>query len=165
MVEQPSLKRSLWVRLPPCAPMEKTQKLIFLGGTVGKNNWREPFIERLVASGVSRDSIFNPVVKDWNEAARESEEKAKKEASHFLFYIANPYLEGSTLSAYSMVEATMALYDSPDTTVVVFDPTDIEGHSLKAFLQTEKVLRKRFPTAKIFGNTDEALNWLAAHLK
>ena len=145
--------------------MTTLTKLLFLGGTVGKNEWRKPFTDRLIAAGVSPDAIFNPVVADWNETAQANEERAKKEATHMLFYIANPYLPGSTLSAYSMVEATMALYDKPETTVVVFDSKDITEHSLKAFKQTEKVLRKRFPNAMIFGTVDEAAEQLAAQLK
>jgi len=150
--------------------MTTQTKLVFLGGTCGKNNWRKPLIDKLVSRGVSADCLFNPVVDDWNEAAREAEERAKENASHMLFYIANPYLEGSTLSAYSMVEATMSLYDSMgfDTlpsTIVVFDSTDIEGHSLKAFNQVEKVLRKRFPNAMIFGSLEEATDKLVDLLK
>lgn len=140
-------------------------KLVFLGGTVANNNWREGFIERLVASGVNREVLFNPAVKDWNKEAQEKEEAAKKEASHFMFYIADPKQEGNPLSAYSMVEATMALYDNPQKTVVVFDTEGISGHALKATNQTLNVLKKRFPNCNIFATVAEAENWLVANLK
>jgi len=86
------------------------EKLVFLGGTSGNNDWRDNFILTLVSKGVSKEVLFNPVVKDWNEEAQTREEKAKKEATHLIFYIADPKQEGDPLSTYSMVEATMALY-------------------------------------------------------
>lgn len=133
-------------------------KLVFLGGTVGNNGWREGFVKHFTDLGVDGNLFFNPVVADWNEEAQKNEERAKKEASHFLFYLADPKQDGNPLSAYSMVEATMALYDSPETTVVVFDSEGITGHALKAFNQAQKVLRKRFPNANIF-SLEESLVW------
>ena len=141
-----------------------TNKLVFLGGTCGKNTWRPTLIAQLVAEGVNPSCLFDPVVSDWNDAAQKAEEEAKAKATHMFFYIANPYLKGTELSAYSMVEATMALYDKPQTTVIVFDSTDITEHSLKAFKQTEKVLRKRFPQATILGTRQEAIDWLVKQL-
>jgi len=139
-------------------------KLVFLGGTAGGNPWRERFIEALVGRGASRDALFNPVVKDWNEEAQRREETAKAEASHLVFYVADPKQDGNPLSAYSMVEATMALYDKAERTVVVFDTDGMSGHPLKAMNQALKVLRTRFPNANIFGTRQEALDWLAAQL-
>lgn len=133
-------------------------KLVFLGGTVANNNWREDFVNHFTGQGIDSNLFFNPVVADWNDEAQKNEERAKKEASHFLFYLADPMQEGNPLSAYSMVEATMALYDNPETTVVVFDNEGITGHALKAFNQTQKVLRKRFPNANIF-SLEESLVW------
>lgn len=136
-------------------------RLVFLGGTSAKNDWRESFIEDAVKGGVARESLFNPVVKDWNAAAQEAEEKAKATATEMVFYIADPKQEGNPLSAYSMVEATMALYDKPDQTVVVFDTEGMTGHPLKSMDQTKKVLQKRFPSARIFTRA-EAVKWLTA---
>ncbi|SRR6266496_2161524 len=88
------------------------KKLVFLGGTSGNNNWRDHFISILVSKGITKEVLFNPVVKDWNEKAQAREEKVKKEATHLIFYIADPKQEGNPLSTYSMVEATMALLRS-----------------------------------------------------
>lgn len=140
------------------------RKLVFLGGTAANNNWREQFIESLVSLGVLPDILFNPVVKDWNEEAQQREETAKKEACHLVFYIADPKQDGNPLSAYSMVEATMALYDKPARTVIVFDTDGMSGHPLKAMNQTLKVLRARFPEANIFGTRQDAINWLTPRL-
>jgi hypothetical protein len=141
------------------------KKIAFLGGTCGGNVWRPDFIETLVKLGVPRDSLFDPVVADWNEEAQRREEEAKAAASHMIFYIADPRQEGINISAYSLVEATMALYDKPKTTVVVFDLSGIENaHVIRALNQAMKVLRRRFPDAKIFANQQEAIDWLAGEL-
>lgn len=140
------------------------RKLVFLGGTAANNNWRDGFIQTLVARGVPHGCIFNPVVKDWNEEAQRREEKAKVVASHTVFYISDPKQDGNPLSAYSMVEATMALYDMPERSVVVFDTEGMSGHPLKAMNQTLKVLRKRFPKANIFNTAENALDWLSYNL-
>ena len=118
----------------------------------------------MIARGVSAAAIFNPVVADWNEEAQAREEAAKANASHPLFYIANPMQEGNPLSTYSMVEATMALYDKTDQTVVVFDSTDIEGHFLKALNQVKRVLKTRFPAARLYDSVDAALDMLVKDL-
>ena len=140
------------------------KKFVFLGGTAAKNIWRDAFINDLETLGVSREIFFNPVVQDWNEEARRAEEVAKEEASHLVFYIADPKQEGNPLSAYSMVEATMALYDKPERAVVVFDTEGMSGHPLKAMNQTMKVLGARFPGANIFGTRHEAEEWLVSEL-
>jgi hypothetical protein len=50
----------------------------------------------------------------------------------------------------------MALYDNPDKTIVAFcDHQMLSGHALKAMKQTENVLRKRFPTARIVNGFDK----------
>ena len=140
------------------------KKLVFLGGTCANNNWRDGLIDELVARGVARESLFNPVVANWNEEAQRNEENAKAYASHFVFYLADPKQQGNPLSYYSAVEATMALYDHPETTVVVFDNEGVEGQFLKASKQAEKVLRKRHPNAVILGSRQEAIDWLASKL-
>jgi hypothetical protein len=137
---------------------------LFLGGTVGNNDWRDKFTKSLVDAGVPVADIFDPVVKDWNEAAREVEEKAKAECRYMMFFISDPRVEGINISAYSMVEATMGLYDKPKTTVVVFDKFPFSGHVLKAMTQTENVLRKRHPEALIFGSMDEAVEFFVKEL-
>jgi uncharacterized phage-like protein YoqJ len=140
-------------------------KLVFLGGTVGNNPWRVELIDRLIDRGVDVGCLFNPVVSNWNEEAQAREEDAKALADYMIFYLGSPEQDDNPISAYSMVEATMALYDAPKTTVVVFDHNGIEGHALKAVKQTEKVLRKRFPEACILGSLVDAIDWLESVLR
>lgn len=135
--------------------------MIFLGGTAANNDWRTRFTKELVNIGFKEDQIFNPVVADWNDEARQREEKAKSEAAWLVFYLADPKQDGSPVSAYSMVEAVMALYDKPHATVVVFDVTEMSGHALKQMNQTAAVLRTRFPKGNIFSTPKEAIDWFA----
>lgn len=137
---------------------------IFLGGTVANANWRPSFIADLVAAGVSEDSLYNPVVPDWTPECQAAEDQAKSQARYNLFYICDPKQEGNPVSIYSLVEATMGLYDQPSTIVVVFDNTGYSGHALKSLTKSEKDLRKRFPTASIFSTREEAVNYFVKRL-
>jgi hypothetical protein len=137
---------------------------IFLGGTVGNSNWRAPFIADLVSRGVPAEGLFDPVVPDWTPECQAAEDRAKATAQYNLFYITNPAQEGINVSAYSLVEAVMGLYDQPSNTVVVFDNTGYTGHVLKALTKIEKDLRKRFPNAFILENRDAALQFFASRL-
>jgi len=140
------------------------KKLVFLGGTAGNNNWRDHFISTLISKGVRKESLFNPVVKDWNTEAQAHEEIAKQEATHLIFYIADPKQKDNPLSTYSMVEATMALYDYPERTVIIFDTEGMFGHPLKVMNQVYKILKNRFPNANIFVTQEEAIDWLLKRL-
>lgn len=137
------------------------KKMIFLGGTVGKNNWREDFIEYLKLLGIKDSEIFNPIVTLWDDSARAHEEEMKRKCSHHLFYIGNPAVNVNRLSAYSMVEATMSLYDKLHTTVVVFDHDQIGQDVANSLKQAEYVLRVRHPQAKIVNSLTEAGQMLA----
>lgn len=140
-------------------------KQVFLGGTCGNNNWRLPLIDRLVKRGVVASSLFNPVVENWNEEAQRREDEAKQNADFMLFYLGDPQMDDNRVSFYSLLEATMALYDSkPGRTVVVFDTTGMPSHAEKANVKACKDLKARFPDAPIFGTLDEAEDWLAEQL-
>jgi len=140
------------------------KKQVFLGGTCGNNNWRDGLIERLVDRGVPSAALFNPVVDDWNEEAQRAEDAAKEESRYMLFYLGNPKQEGSSVSFYSLLEATMGLYDSPERTVVVFDSTEMPDHHKKGNDKACRDLKKRFPDAMIFATLAEAEAWLADSL-
>lgn len=60
---------------------------VFLGGTTAGPDWRPELIKMLQCP------YFNPVVKDWNEAARQQEVHEKKECGTSL-YVLTPYLSG-----------------------------------------------------------------------
>lgn len=134
-------------------------KLVFEGGTVGENEWRRGFEERLTACGVPRSWLFNPVVPNWTPECQVREDEAKKIANVVLYVIADPK-NGTGISAYSLVEATMALYDDPKRAIVVFDKTGLEGHALKVVSKVERDLRDRFPVSYIFSSMEEAEGFL-----
>jgi len=137
-------------------------KTVFLGGTCGNNVWRHGFIARLVARGVPAESLFNPVVKDWNEAAQQREDAMKADPAVLqLYMLADPMTDQGRLSFYSLLEATMGLYDAPERTIVVFDSTGMPKRSAKSNDKACSDLKKRFPNAPIFGTLAEAEDWLA----
>ena len=137
---------------------------LFLGGTVGNNPWRSEFTRRLVSAGVKPEAILNPVVQNWDAQAQTVEENAKAEARLLLFYIGHPMQNRDSISAYSLVEATMALYDRPTAAVVVFDKAGLSGHALAALNQCELVLRHRFPDGSIFDTLRDAETFILMHL-
>ena len=137
---------------------------VFLGGTCGNNHWRDNVISQLVSQGVPEVVLFNPVVEDWTEECQVIEDRVKAEAEFVVFYLASPKDENpNSVSAYSLVEATMALYDDPDRAVVVFDTDGLSDHVLKVMNKTEKDLRKRFPNAAIL-TAENLVQWLAEKL-
>lgn len=140
-----------------------SERLIFLGGTAGKNPWRKPFIQQLVARGVPRELLFDPVVADWDEAAQRREEEVKRNALLLVFYLADPREPGIPVSAFSLVEAAIAVCREPKRTLVVFDLEGVDGHARKVYEQTEGQLRSQDPSVPIFRDIAPALDWIAAH--
>lgn len=136
--------------------------VIFLGGTVGVNHWRtERAIPLLTKLGVRPELIFDPVVEDWDEAAQANEDRVKREAGYLLYYITSPQTGDSDVSAYSLVEAVMALYDDQGRAYVVFETEGMSAHVAKAIHKAESDLCERFPHAAIYDDLDIALTEIA----
>lgn len=149
--------------------METTKQagnLVFLAGTTDRNTWRGGLIARLVQSGISRETLFNPVVEHWTEEARKREREAKAIATHLFVYIGDPKSENGLqlLSPLSLFEATMGLYDKPDTTVLVLDRAGLQGRALKLVDEVAIILKQRFPTGNIFRTLEEGEEWLRKKL-
>lgn len=139
-------------------------KLVFLGGTCGNNKWRNALIARMVSRGCLACWFYDPVVADWDEAARRREDQVKRSADYLFFYLGNPKESGNPQSAYSMVEATMAQYDS-GRVVVVFDHASLDArHAIAASKKAYADLSARFPYAPIFERLTEAEDWLVRQL-
>ncbi len=141
-----------------------SDKTIFLGGTCGKNNWREELIDKLQNEGVDTSPLFNPVVPDWTPECQAAEDEAKETSDLMVYYIADPKQEGNPISAYSMIEACMGLYDDPERTIVVFEGSGMVDHAKKAQEKTEKDFRNRFPEANILANFDELVQFIKQQL-
>ena len=125
-------------------------------------------IPGLVERGVDPACLFNPVVEHWDEAAQQREDHAKLIAEYQLYVIASPdpsAPEVANVSAYSLVEATMGLYDAPDTTVILVDVTGMAKHTAKAISKAATDWRQRFPSAPIFVEYAALIEWLALRLK
>lgn len=138
-------------------------KMLFLGGTV-ENDYRPEFVATLHNKGVPKEKIFNPVVEDWNESARQLEDELKADPAVLMLYHLAGNKEGLLLSIYSLFEALTGLYDHPQRTVVVFD---YEGLVPEAAIRLRKIcsdLRARFPNAPLFESLRETEDWLLARL-
>lgn len=138
-------------------------KLIFLSGTCGNNNWREPFIADMVARGVPAETFFNPVTPDWNEEAQAREDVAKRDCTFMLYYLGDPQQPDNRCSFYSLAEACIALHEAPARTLVVFDSTGMPAHAVKASEKTCKDLKDRFPY-RVFDTLEEAKEWIAENV-
>jgi hypothetical protein len=135
---------------------------VFLGGTCASNRWREEIvIPSLLEAGVPQDAIFNPNLGPgmWNEQAQALEDQAKQDCSLMVYYIGDTQ-DGTGVSLYSAVEATMALYDDAARTFVVIDATGTEGHVTKALNKTLKDLKRRFPAANIEDNLQALISFI-----
>lgn len=148
--------------------LDSEQDIVFLGGTCGDNHWREEIvIPGLVQRGIDPSRLFNPVVEHWDEEAQKREDETKRSAHYMLYVIASPdpqHAEINNVSAYSLVELVMALYDAPDRTVALFDTTGMAGHVVKAINKSVKDLQARFPQAPVFTDYTELVDWLAERL-
>jgi len=137
---------------------------VFLGGTCGRNRWREGLMDRLAARGLSSNALFDPIVPDWNEAAREREERAKADADVLLFYLGDPEEPGIPLSGFGLVEATLAVCHEPERAIVVFDLDAVSGHARKVYEQSAKLLRAQGSNALIFDHLHDAEDVLVQRL-
>ena len=100
----------------------KENKKAFLGGTCNNTTWRDELIPKL------KIDYFNPVVKDWNEEAKERELKEREECD-FVLYVITPKLKGF----YSFAEVVDDSNKRPDKTIFCFlkeDKND-EGEEIK----------------------------------
>lgn len=148
--------------------MRKRQK-VFLGGTVGKNAWRETIvIPALLKHGIASEHIFNPVVSHWDTQAQAREDAAKANPDYLLlFVLASPdpaSTEVTQVSGYSLVEAVMALYDSSERTGVLFEVTGLARKPAKGMLKACQDLGQRFPQAPIFTDYAALIDWVVNHL-
>jgi hypothetical protein len=80
---------------------------VFLGGTCNGSKWRDEFIPKL------KLDYFNPVVKEWNDAAYKRELRERKDAD-FVLYVVTPKMTG----VYSIAEAVDDSNKRPAKTIL-----------------------------------------------
>jgi len=150
------------------ARIARDNAVVFLGGTVGTNNWRDDLIAAVTARSVNPSQLFNPVVDDWNEEAQRREDEIKTTARYVLFYIALPGTAGNEVSVYSLVELVLALMDDRDTgrdrTVAAFNTEGMSSHVAKAINKSVHDLRARFPHAAVLDARGDLEDWLVERL-
>ena len=86
---------------------------VFLGGTVNGSKWRSVVKEQL------KVDYFDPVVKDWNDAAYERE-LSERRFCDYLLYVLTPKMTGY----YAVAEVTDDSYHRPDRTIYCYLPND-----------------------------------------
>ena len=111
-----------------------SRKKVFLGGTVNESKWRDKLIPMLEID------YFNPVVKEWNEAARIAELESRKN-SDFIIYVITPKMAG----VYSIAEAVDDSNKRPKQTFVCVlendDNDEFTTHQLKALKATCELIK------------------------
>lgn len=112
------------------------QPLVFLGGTCNGSTWRDRIIPLLSCD------YFDPVVSEWNEAARARELDARAHAD-IVLYTLTPLMEG----CYSVAEVVDDSNKRPASTVMVLLTTPDSGrqftpHQLRALRQTGELVKR-----------------------
>lgn len=93
----------------------KLKKLVFLGGTCAGSTWRENIIKKL------KIDYFNPVVKNWDDEAKQRELDARGTAD-YLLYVITPRMKG----VYSIAEVTEDAVKQPTKTIFCYLTKDID---------------------------------------
>lgn len=101
-------------------------KKVFLGGTCEGIDWRKVLINRL--SHLEDVELFNPIVENWDEEAREKENKYKENCDISL-YVITPFMSG----CYSIAEAVEDSNKRPEKTVFVYINRMVDDDSIYEF--------------------------------
>jgi hypothetical protein len=100
---------------------------------------------------------FNPVVKEWNEAAQEEEIKQRKNCDYVL-YVITPKMEG----VYSVAEVVDDSNKRPEKTIFAYllkdDDKEFTKHQLKSMVMVGKMVKEN--GAKSFETLEEIANFL-----
>lgn len=129
------------------------QPLVFLGGTCNGSTWRSQIIPLLTCD------YFDPVVSEWNEAARARELDARAHAD-IVLYALTPLMEG----CYSVAEAVDDSNKRPASTVMVLlaapdGGKEFTSHQLRALRQTGELVKRN--GAAYFESLEEAVDFIA----
>lgn len=110
-------------------------KKVFLGGTTNNSDWRDTLIKKL------KIDYFNPVVKDWNEAAQKEEIKQRKNCDYVL-YVITPKMEG----VYSIAEVVDDSNKRPEKTIFAYllddDSKEFGKHQIKSLDMVGKMVEE-----------------------
>ena len=108
--------------------LAKNDKLdkIFLGGTCNLPDDYEWDFRKIIASHLSPDKYFNPMVEDWNEQAQKLEDEMKAKCLYHL-YVIYP----TSHNTYSLIEIgeALATMENRVAVIVVKSMKDDDGHA------------------------------------
>jgi len=108
---------------------------LFLGGTVGKSDWRENIIPLLEHEKLQ---YFNPVVDDWNDAARDKEYQVKNSPTTVEVYVITAEIKG----VFSIAEVVDASNKKSDYTIFMIQRKGFSEHQLKSLDATKELIQK-----------------------
>lgn len=116
---------------------------IFLGGTTKGYDWREVLEERF--EYIKFLELYNPIIKDWDENAREKENNYK-ETSDINLFVLTPFMEG----CYSIAEAVDSSNKYPEKTVFAYITEAKHGNEIRRF--TRGMLHSLNAVSEIISN-------------
>lgn len=106
---------------------------VFLGGTIGKIDWRSTLIKKL------NIKFFNPIVEDWSEEDIEIENKEKEDKCNIHLYFINSEMQG----VYSIAEAVDSVHNKKKITVFCYSQKDFTEHQIKSLDAVGKLVESR----------------------
>ena len=123
---------------------------VFLGGTCNDSTWRETVKERL------KIDYFDPVVKKWDDAARQREIEARATCD-FLLYVITPKQKGF----YAIAEVTHDSVTRPHKTLLCVLSKD-DGKTWRENWPSIKAVMELVKNngAKVFRDLDEVVEFL-----
>lgn len=128
-------------------------KKVFLGGTCANSKWREKLIPML------KINYFNPVVKNWNEKARDQEIYERENDDFVLYVLTRAY------STYSIAEVVDDSNKRPEKTIVCifneelsYGSLAMSNQELKHLDQVGKLVERN--GAKFFVSLEEVAEYL-----
>lgn len=126
-------------------------KRVFLGGTTNDSKWRDELIPLL------NISYFNPVVKTWDEKAKQNEFNERKN-DDFLLYTITPKM----LGYYSIAELICDVIKKPNKTIFCLLKKDenktFNDKQLNSFEMIAKMVKDN--GGKVFYNLQDVANYL-----
>lgn len=129
---------------------------VFMGGTCNETTWRSYLEEQLKDN--ENISLFNPIVKDWNEEAQKRELEERENCDYCL-YVITPKMTG----VYSIAEVTDDSNKRPEKTLFCYLDKDedymFDYGQLKSLENVRKMIERN--GAKTFLSLDEIINFLA----
>lgn len=131
--------------------LEKPKNKVFLGGTCNGSDWRAIIKDKL------KINFFDPVVDNWDDQARQEEERQKQECDYHLFVI-TPKMQG----VYSIAEVVDSSNKFPHKTLFCYlriDRSDEFTRSQVISLQAVADLIKN-NGAKVFYDLDSVADYL-----